>query len=149
MAAQVEIAVDALIAKQAGGKILHESISTYDEAYTYDGLDDNDHIPKRVLTEKITESAVFGYQFAVVSGSPIPFNVDLTETSFQNGIIAKVELSISASKSRIIYDVPIDSNFDTDTGLITDIDVYGHDSGDGETTQDDLIVTIYAIAVSI
>jgi hypothetical protein len=154
MANKHNIYIDGIYSNENGdGNVENISIGDileYVYAYTYDDLTDNSAIPRRVLDEKL-EAFVQQppLQIALPSGSALPYNLDLTETVYAVGFILKVELSLTASKSRIIYDVVVEENFNTDTGLIDSIDIYGHDSGDGVTTQDDLIITLVPTPPSI
>ncbi|RYY37090.1 MAG: hypothetical protein EOP46_04085 [Sphingobacteriaceae bacterium] len=82
-------------------------------------------------------------EIEIPEGSPLPYIIDYAtnyKDIFGNNPNLQVDLVISENRRRIINDVIIEKNYFA--GMLSTIDVYGYDSGDGAITIDNLILTI-------
>lgn len=125
---------------------------TAETAFTYDGLEDNDYVTKRVLTEKIPEGPAAATIRHLPAGSSIPTTID-TATDYPglNGkFLVYASIYLGGNKFQRTMDIEgnvIYSNttFPIDVD-ITSVDVYGHPDDDDPTiTQDDVYLILIPI----
>ncbi|MCD8740376.1 hypothetical protein LT679_07160 [Mucilaginibacter roseus] len=78
----------------------------------------------------------------IPEGSSIPFVIQYAAnfSEFGNDPVVTVDLIASNNIRRSVSDVIVEKRYSA--GSLSTIHVYGHDSGDGLTTIDDLIITI-------
>lgn len=78
----------------------------------------------------------------IPEGSLIPFEINYAAnySEYGNNPTLLIDMKIEISKRRVIYDVIVEKNYFE--SMLSTILIYGHDSGDGITTIDDLVLTI-------
>lgn len=102
-----------------------------------DGITPWDDLPYYISTQRHRQ------QITVPAGSPLPFNVIL-DTELRNGFVPVVEMVLTSTKNRVIYDVIIEKIYtDSSKTQIASIDIIGHEGGSAGYTTDNLLITLY------